>query len=217
MTPQPLKLVHRHLAPRQRPPPDARAPLLVLLHGYGSNEDDLLSLHAYLDDRLIFVSARAPLTLAPGSYAWYSLRRSATETQIDEAEAVVSQRAAATFVRKCVTEFDADPARVFLAGFSQGAMMTESVMLHEPGLLAGAVLLSGRTLPMLHGAPAGLVPPVFVAHGLTDAVVPIAEGRATRAFLESRGADLTYREYQMGHSISEQTLLDLDDWMRERL
>lgn len=204
-----------------------RPPLLVLLHGYGSNEDDLIGLAPYLDDRLLVVSARAPLMLMPGSYAWFEIGMVAGDdgrTQIvsDARQARLSLRTAAEFVAAAAQAFDADPARVLVGGFSQGASMAAMVALLHPELVSGAAVLSGIVpSEVLDEAPPAerLAGRRFlVSHGTADQVVVIDHGRATRALLEGMPVDMTYREYPgMGHEINAESLRDLQAWVRGAL
>jgi phospholipase/carboxylesterase len=211
-----LPLVHLHRPALK--PIKSRAPLLVLAHGYGSNEQDLFGLHSYLDERFIVVSARAPLTLGQGAYAWYTLDwRPDGTINTSEAEAPASLNRLTQFVEAAREVYDAGP--VFLAGFSQGAMMSEALALARPDLIAGAVLMSGRTINLLRADPpqGKLWPPFVVTHGAQDQVVAVAEGRATRDFLTQLGAAVDYHEYPMPHTISESCLADVDAWLRTRI
>lgn len=196
-------------------------PLLILLHGFGSNEHDLFGLHPYLDERFAIVSARAPLTLQPGAYAWYRIEFQGDGViRMDEAEAQRGIAAAAQFVEQCVSAYEVDRRRVFIAGFSQGAIMSECLALTRPEQFAGAVLMSGRTLDLLgRSFPAAPppYPPMLVVHGVADRVLPIAEGRRTRDFLTHLGVDFEYREYPMAHQIDDQSLDDVDSWLTARL
>lgn len=198
-----------------------RSPLLVLLHGFGSHEQDLFGLHPYLDERFQVISARAPITLQPGSYAWYRIQWQADGSVVmDDKQAEAAIDIAAGFVRAAIAAYDADPARVFLAGFSQGAIMSECLALTQPGLIAGAALMSGRTLELLRARnlkPGAAYPPMIVTHGTGDTVLPIREGRATREYLTSLGVDFAYHEYPMAHEIGAQCLDDIDSWLSARL
>lgn len=214
-----LPLTHLHLPARQAS--SGRAPLLILLHGFGSHEQDLFGLHQYLDERFQIISARAPFTLQPGSYAWYRIQwQPDGSVLMDEKQAEAAIGIAAEFVRAAVAAYDADPACVFLAGFSQGAIMSECVALTQPGLVAGAVLMSGRTLELLRQRnlkPGSAYPPMIVTYGTDDTVLPVQEGRATRDFLNDLGVAVNYHEYAMAHQISDQCLDDVDSWLSARL
>ena len=192
-------------------------PLLILLHGIGSNEHDLFALSPHLDARFLIVSARAPITLMPGSYAWFHAEFGGGTPRINSAEAESSRRAILDFIEEAVQAYHADRTRVYLMGFSQGAIMSMSVMLTYPEGLAGVVAMSGRILPDIKpdgAAPAGLEGfPVMVLHGVQDDVLPISYGRASRDYLSTLPVILTYREYPIAHQISEESLADASAWL----
>ncbi|MCX6019132.1 MAG: phospholipase [Chloroflexi bacterium] len=219
MTSKVLSLNHLYLPPRRTSA--GKPPLLILLHGFGSNEQDLFGLHPYLDERFAVVSARGPLTLQPGSHAWYRVQWLADGTMhMDDAEAEAAIRAVTAFVHEAVEAYGADSARVFIGGFSQGAIMSECVALTQPRLVAGAVLMSGRTLDLLHRhdlQPAAGYPPMIVVHGTVDRVLSIDEGRATQSFLQALAVDFEYREYPMAHQISDESLDEIDTWLSAHL
>jgi phospholipase/carboxylesterase len=219
MTRNDLSLRHLYLPPRRES--GGRPPLLILLHGFGSNEHDLFGLHPYLDERFAIVSARAPLTMQTGAYAWYRIEFLGDGViRMDEAEALRGIAAVTQFVEECIAAYDVDRRRVFVAGFSQGAIMSECLALTRPEWFAGAVLMSGRTLDLLGARVATApppYPPMLVVHGVADRVLPIAEGRRTRDFLTHLGVDFEYHEYPMAHQIDDQSLDDVDSWLTARL
>jgi phospholipase/carboxylesterase len=106
-------------------------------------------------------------------------------------------------------------------GFSQGAIMSSAVTLTRPELVAGAVLMSGRIGPEM--IPAMATPeqlrnkPFLVVHGTYDPVLSIQNGRASRDLLEKLPVNLTYKEYPMAHEVSQESLLDIIDWLKARL
>lgn len=200
---------------------EVKPPLLMLLHGYGANEDDLFSLAPYLDERFLIVSARAPITLQPASYAWFNLGFTPQGIIVNPEEIESGRRTLHKFVGEVVESYQCDPNAVYLMGFSQGAMMGLSVALLHPGSAAGVVAMSGRLTPQIlakipdKDALIGL--PIFVAHGVNDPLIPISQGRDTRAKLSELPVDLTYREYEMGHEISYESLEDITEWLKDRL
>ena len=217
---QPESLSLQHLV-RPAEGEAAKPPLLLLLHGYGSNEYDLFSLTPYLDARYFVVSARAPYTLMPGSYAWFELAFTNSGIISDMAQAESSRAQLIQLIREVVTAYDADPKQVYLLGFSQGAIMAASVLLTEPEVVAGAALLSGSVPqePLAGMAEAERLrdKPVLVLHGLFDDVLPIQHGRQSRELLGGLPIDLEYHEYAMGHEISADSLNDLVEWLVDRL
>ena len=215
---KPLSLVHlvQHPSSNDRPPP-----LLLLLHGYGSNEHDLFGLAPYLDKRFLIVSARAPLALMPGAFAWFELGFTETGITVDPAQAEASRQQIVSFIGEAVNAYGADAGRVYMLGFSQGAIMGAAVTLTRPELVAGTVLMSGRILgemlPSAEAAESLKDKPFLVVHGTMDTVLPIANGRASRDILSRLPVAMEYHEYQMGHEVSAQSLADVANWLRKRL
>ncbi len=216
---QSFSLFH-HTAP-QRTELAGKPPLLLLLHGYGANEDDLFSLAPYVDERFLVVSARAPVGISPMSYAWFSLEFTPQGVISDDEEAENSRRTIRKFISEVVENYEVDPNAVYLMGFSQGAMMSLAVALTYPGSAAAVVAMSGRLLPATlnqitdKNTLIGL--PIFVAHGTRDMLLPIQHGRDTRTRLSNLPVDLTYREYEIAHEVSADSLNDVTTWLTNQL
>ena len=147
-------------------------PLLLLLHGVGSNEHDLYELAPFLDKRFLIISVRAPNTLGAGSYAWFEVDFTPQGPVINPEQAEASRETLITFLQEAITAYGADPKQVYLMGFSQGAIMSASVALTRPDLVAGAVLMSGRILPEIQPLIASREElagfPFLVVHGTAD-------------------------------------------------
>ena len=198
-----------------------KPPLLLLLHGVGSNEEDLFGLAEHLDHRLFIVSARAPNTLGYGSYAWFHVQFTPSGPAIESDEAESSRLALISFIDEVVDAYGLDAERVYPMGFSQGSTISMSLALTAPQKLAGVIAMSGRTLPDVLPK---MAPPeqlkklsVLVVHGTADQVLPIRYGRETRDILSKLPVDLTYYEYPMAHQVSAQSLADIDEWLKQRL
>jgi len=201
--------------------PSEKPPLLLLLHGVGSNEFDLFALCPYLDKRFMVLSLRAPLPLGPNSHAWFPIEIHLERILVDAAAVERSRQALVDFIPQACRAYKADPEQVYLMGFSQGAIMSLSVMLSRPDLLAGVVAMSGRIPPefeanMVDGSQLADFP-IMVVHGERDEVIPVVNGRDTKERLESLPVDLTYKEYNMGHEINDDSLQDILTWLAERL
>jgi len=205
----PLTVIHQ--APRK--PGPGKPPLLVLLHGFGANEKDLLPMAARLDPRLAIASFRAPYQIREGAYSWMNGN---SEDELEKARRTVieciDQVAAAT---------GADRSRVYLAGFSQGAMLTLAIALTEPQQIAGAAVLSGRLAAAVRErhAPADQLRgvPILVTHGTEDPQIPIRSARDIRQTLKPLGVKLEYHEFDSGHYISDFNVGVLDGWLRQQL
>jgi phospholipase/carboxylesterase len=206
---QPLTVVHK--APRK--PAAGTPPLLVLLHGFGANEQDLLPIAARLDPRLAVASLRGPYQVRPGSYSWVNGN---TADELDKARRMVIE-----CIDQVANSTGADRGRVYLAGFSQGAMLTLAIALTEPEKIAGAAVLSGRLAAAVrdtHAAPERLRGfPILVTHGMDDQQIPVRSARDIRQALKPMGVAVDYHEFESGHYINDVNVGALDQWLRRRL
>lgn len=217
-----VKTAHLSLHHLIRPPRPKTAqlpPLILLLHGVGSHERDLFDLAQYLDPRCLVVSARAPNAFGPDSFAWYPVEFTAAGPIIDAEAAEDSRLILLRFIDELIATYGVDAQRVYLMGFSQGAIMSLAVALTQPDKAAGVVAMSGRLLPELQPKIAahlnGL--PIFMSHGLRDLIIPIGEARAARLALSRLAVRLTYREYDMGHQVTVESLNDIVAWLKQQL
>ena len=129
--------------------------LLVLMHGVGSNEQDLFGLAPYVPPHLHVLSLRAPFVLGSGSYAWFEFDvRSDGSRVIDAEQERASRSALVREVAAHAARLNVPPARVLVGGFSQGGIMALSLLLTEPALMAGAFALHSRLLPEVLGLAA---------------------------------------------------------------
>jgi phospholipase/carboxylesterase len=218
-TPPPT-LVER-VAPPRRKTDGAPAPLVVLLHGIGADENDLFSLAGHLDPRFMVVSVRAPRSYQTG-YAWFDIAWRANGSVVPNV--AQARETLADFVRwieAAPARLGADPRRLYLLGFSQGAMMSLGVLRTAPDRLAGVVALSGRFSDALFETPppSGTIAsvPLFVGHGTQDDVLPVANGRAIREAFQPLVRDFTYREYPVPHAIAPDELRDVAAWLTAHL
>ncbi|MDQ4123523.1 MAG: alpha/beta hydrolase-fold protein [Acidobacteriota bacterium] len=214
-------LTLRYVFQEPREKSGEKSPLLLLLHGFGSNEQDLISFAAYLDKRFFIASARAPFTTDFGGFAWFQIRYGVGGMEIDAKQAEESRHLLLKSVGELVEEHDLDAKRVYLAGFSQGAIMIYSLILTAPEKFAGAVPMSGVLPPQYldYRAPDERLKdfPIFVSHGVYDAVLPIKFGREAKAQLEKLPVKLDYKEYPNAHNVSEESLRDVVVWLSDKL
>ncbi len=200
---------------------DEQSPLLVMLHGYGSNEKDLVSLAPALDARLRVVSVRAPLVLGPEMFGWFPIDFTPGGITVDRAAAQNVADRFAAFLEQLLETLRPTGDKVFLMGFSQGSVMSYLTAFRAPALLHGVLALSGQlpdARPEADALPAGLADvPFLVQHGLFDEVLPIDRGRQADAWLRDRIADYTYREYPMAHQIDQASLEFMASWLSGRI
>lgn len=203
-------------------------PLLLLLHGVGSNEQDLFQFAPQLDPRFHVLSLRGPFEVGPDQHAWYPVRFAARGFDLDPQDVEHSRAKLIDFMDRAAEHYKADPSRVYLFGFSQGAIMSLALLLTRPRALSGVVAISGRTLPYLFkkGNPLGghLAPveqlkdkPLFLGHGTNDNVISVAEGRQSEAIFSRLPVAMTYREYEMPHGIAPECFQEVNNWLEAQL
>tara|TARA_B100001094_G_C17930707_1_gene670602 strand:+ start:16 stop:675 length:660 start_codon:yes stop_codon:yes gene_type:complete len=198
--------------------PKKNVPLLILLHGYGSNEADMLGLGPYFDEREVnCVSVRAPFQLDTGGFAWFDIERLPDKIRFDYDQAMKSLILLNELVRVLKIEFESE--RVIIAGFSQGATMAMASGFKTPKDYSGIVALSGLCSKQMFPADPTLLTglPVFVSHGIQDEVIPIQQARDSKNLLSSLPVALDYFEYEMQHTISSECLSQLQNWIFEKL
>ena len=202
--------------------PSDRPPLLVLLHGIGADELDLLPGADALDPRLLAVSLRAPHDSEPMGYAWYALDWSAAPPAPDLEEAARSLEELALAIPELQRRTGAEPSRTLLFGFSQGATMALGLALTRPELVRGVILHSGRVLQGLErrAAPAEKLAALeaLVLHGVHDDVLPVERGREIRDLVAPLlGPRLEYREHDAGHFVTRESIGDAAKWIGARI
>lgn len=193
-------------------------PLLLLLHGYGSNEADLFSFADELPEEYYVVSARAPYDLQYGSYAWYAINFDENQNKFsDNEQAVNSRDAIVGFIDQLITTYPIDATKVNLLGFSQGSILSLAVALSYPEKIQKVIGLSGYLnediLIENYQDNDFSTLKIFTSHGTVDQVIPVAWAKKTQPFLEKIGIKSEYKEYPIGHGISPQVFHDFKTWL----
>lgn len=197
-------------------------PALIALHGWGASAHDLLGLAPSIHDgRAVVLCPQGPVRVPVGGgmtgYGWFQL----VPGQAPDVEAFqANAEALRGFIEKAAERFPIDPARIVLAGFSQGGIMAYELALREPDRFAGLAALSSwfpeplaNLLPKLPGHDEF---PVLVVHGTRDSAIPIERAREAREALRSYGVGLMYREFDMAHEISRDALQVILRWLDQR-
>lgn len=194
-------------------------PLLLLLHGYGSNEQDLFSFASELPDEYYVVSARAPYDLQFGAYAWYAIGFDEEGIKFsDEDQARSSRDTIAGFIDELVENYAIDANNITLIGFSQGCILSYAVALSYPEKVQRVVGMSGYLNTDIAAANfekndfANLK--MFISHGTVDQVIPVEWARKAPAVLDSLGIANVYKEYPVGHGVAPQNFFDFRNWLQ---
>ncbi|MEY2914739.1 MAG: hypothetical protein RLZZ184_4048 [Cyanobacteriota bacterium] len=181
-------------------PPGKQTPkaLIVTLHGWGANAQDVASLIPYInlpDYEFLLPNAPYPYPHADTGRAWYDLR-----TENMYAGLVESKQLLIDWLQSLETNTGIPLSRTILSGFSQGGAMTLDVGLSLP--LAGLVVMSGYPHPSVATLNPGNFPPTLIMHGTKDEVVPLQAAIKSRDMAKSLGVAVEYHEFEMGHEIN---------------
>jgi len=196
-------------------------PLILLLHGYGSNEQDLFSFASELPEEYFVVSARAPYDLQYGSYAWYAINFDADENKFsDHDQARTSRDLIAGFIDELIDNYPIDKENITLIGFSQGTILSYAVGLSYPEKVQRIVALSGYLNEEIikdnfQGNDFGNLK-MFISHGTVDQVIPVDWAKKAPGILEKLGIKTVYKEYPVGHGVAPQNFHDLKNWLENR-
>ncbi|MFB0937986.1 MAG: alpha/beta hydrolase-fold protein [Urechidicola sp.] len=207
---------------RQPKIPTDNPPLLILLHGYGSNEDDLFSFAPELPEEFLIISARAPLTLGVDSYAWYTIHFDNTKGKFsDTDEAIDARDKIATFIDEVIANYQVNADKVFLLGFSQGTILSYSIAMNYPEKVQHIIALSGYINQDLFSKNLEKKNyrnlDFFISHGSVDQVIPVEWAQNAPEFLNKLNIKNSYQEYMVGHGVAPQNFYDFKKWIEERL
>ena len=199
-----LSFVH-HYQPGKTPD----SPTLLLLHGTGGNERDLLPLAPELLPGAGVLSPRGKV-LEHGMPRFF---RRLAEGVFDLEDLRFRTAELADFIGAAAAEYAFDAAQVVAAGFSNGANIASSLVLLRPGVLSRAVLF--RAMVPLVPDPLPSLPstPVLISNGHTDPIVPLAETEALATLLRDAGAAVTLVWQAAGHHLIEEDLLRAREWL----
>jgi len=197
----------------------SQMPVLVLLHGLGSNEQDLFALAHRVPDRYLVVAVRAPIEVGANQFAWYQVDFSTGKPIYNRSQEQASRSTLLQFIEQLKLIYPTC-GKVYFAGFSQGAIMSYSIGLTRPDLVQGIAVLSGRLLeelkPSLRPNDSLRSLSIFIAHGTYDKVLDVSYARSSHAYLQSLSLQPRYKEYAAAHTLNEEMIKDLVQWLHER-
>ena len=212
-----LSLVHR-IRPSSL---ESNAPVIIMLHGYGSDENDLFSFSSELDEKYFIVSARAPYGMFPYGHAWYTIHFDAPQGKwTDVEQAIDSRERISRFIDEVCEEYPVDPKQVILLGFSQGTILSIATALTYPEKIALVVALSGYVNKDL--IPSDIDKnkishlSFYCSHGTVDQVIPVKWARQTPPFFDTLGIDYSYSEFPVGHGVAPKNFAEFKKWLENK-
>ncbi len=198
------------------------APVLIMLHGYGSDENDLFSFASELPEELFIISVRAPYKMQPNGNAWYEINFDADQKKwSDDEQAKESRDKISNFIDEVVEAYPINKNNITLLGFSQGTILSYAVALSYPEKIRNVVALSGyinldtikdnfksNNLSKLN---------FYCSHGSVDQVIPVDWARRTPEILKKLNVDYIYEEFPVGHGVAPQNFFSLKAWLKNKV
>ncbi|ALJ06633.1 phospholipase [Pseudalgibacter alginicilyticus] len=200
----------------------ANAPLLIMLHGYGSDENDLFSFASELPEEFFIISVKAPYPMQPFGNAWYAINFDAEKGKwSDNEQAKESRDLIAKFIDEAVKAYPVDRDNVSLLGFSQGCILSYAVALSYPEKVKNVVALSGYLNKDILAKDfennnfSNL--DFYCSHGSVDQVIPVDWARQATPFLSELNIKNSYAEFPVGHGVAPQNFYEFREWLNTKI
>ena len=214
-----MHLIHTVSEPQGEGP----HPTILALHGWGANAMDLLGLAPHLcSGRFLVICPQGPveMQIGPGvvGYGWFPLT---LDTPPDLAAILAARDQLRTFLDSCMIRYPVDRQKLVVLGFSQGGVMAYGLALGEPERFTAAAVLSSWLPQELVNACTNIADsqhsPTLIQHGSHDELIGVDRARESVEIVRKLRIPVTYREYNMGHEISQRSLADLSAWLEEKV
>lgn len=193
------------------------SPMLILLHGHGSNEDDLFSLGKKIPSNWNLVSVRGPYELAKNSYCWYDVKMLNGKIAVNIEQKLESRSKLLQLITDLTKKYNINTSKIIVAGFSQGANMAQALGLSEPNLVSGFGVFSGRFVdeftPYINYTTELKKSKAFISYGSSDTMLPKSYVDNQISKLKDLGIQITYFEDINGHSISTKQWNEFSKWL----
>ena len=198
------------------------APLLIMLHGYGSDENDLFSFAAELPEEIFIISARAPYPMHPYGNAWYTIYFDAPQGKWSDIEqSILSRDLIAKFIDEVCEAYPVNKSNGTLLGFSQGTVLSYATAFTYPEKIKNVIALSGYINKDI--LPENFVEKdyshlnFYCSHGSADQVIPVDWARQISPFLKQLDITHSYSEFPVGHGVAPQNFYEFKNWLKERV
>ena len=191
--------------------------IIFLLHGYGSNEEDLFSLKEFIPSNYIIISLRAPIIIGFNSYAWYTINfENSIDRWIVKDEAINSKNVIINDILLHMEDLGFKNKKISLLGFSQGAILSWSLGIEYPHVIKNILPLSGFYHSEITNSNSNSKFKLncFSSHGIHDPVIPISLARNGIKLLK-KNINIEFKEYQSGHEINNKNLRDIIEWLNK--
>lgn len=196
-----------------------KAPVIIMLHGFGSDENDLFSFASELPEKYTIISLKAPIKMQPYGNAWYNIYFDDSQGKFsDDEQAIASRELVSKSIDQVIEKYKVDAEEVTLLGFSQGTILSFSVALSYPEKVKNVIGLSGyinkEVLKDGYENNDFSKLSVYTSHGNVDQVIPVEWARKTEPFLKNLNIDCAYSEFPVGHGVAPQNFQELKNWLK---
>jgi phospholipase/carboxylesterase len=191
-------------------------PVIYAMHGRGSNEQDIMSLVKELKEEFIIVGVRGPLILHAG-FEYFTIKSFGNPNIDSFDEAIIKLE---NFIEQLPSQYPIDISKQFLLGFSQGAILSMSLVLKMGNKIKGIVALSGyipKHFKETYTLKSVSELSIFIAHGEFDFIFPLNIGEENHEFFEERTKQLVFNTYPIGHEVSLNEKEDIQSWLQTQI
>lgn len=215
---QTLSLEHNYKAAIN---PSEASPVIIMLHGYGSDENDLFSFASELPEEYTIISLKAPIPMQPYGNAWYNIHFDNNQGKFsDDEQAINSRDLIANCINEIIEKYNVDAAQITLLGFSQGTILSLAVALSYPEKIKNVIGLSGYVnediLKEGYADNDFSKLNIYSSHGSVDQVIPVDWARKTQPFLEKLKIKCAYSEFPVGHGVAPQNFYEFKEWLEKQ-
>jgi phospholipase/carboxylesterase len=215
MEKQSLSLEHQYRAPKIS---NTNAPAIIMLHGFGSDENDLFSFASELPEEYHIISLKAPIPMQPYGNAWYNIYFDNTNGKFSDTEqAIASRELVSECIDEIVSKYKVAADNVTLLGFSQGTILSFAIALNYPEKVQQVIGLSGyineELLKEDYSTNDFSNLKVYSSHGSVDQVIPVEWARKTQPFLQNLNIPCKYSEFPVGHGVAPQNFYEFKSWL----
>ena len=199
---------------------NGKSPLILMIHGYGSNEQDLFSFSRAIPENFTIISLRGDIEFQYNEYAWYNIFWDYNGVKsYDIEKAKKSRDNILKSLDICKDLYEIDPDNITLMGFSQGAMLVNAVALTYPEKINNIISLSGAFDPYiinLSNSKHLKKLSFYISHGLNDEILPFDFSKKSLKILDDNNLNYIFEEYPIGHTVSPDNFKSMLNWLIEK-
>lgn len=194
---------------------ESKKPLIIMVHGFGANKNDLFGLKNFFDEKIEIISLQAPNEMLHGGRHWYNIEWTGNKKRVDTEEAKKSKELLHEFVKE--QKDSGKYSQIILLGFSQGSILSHAVTYENPDLVDILIAFSGYLDTNIFEFSSNVKTEIFMSHGMFDEVIEVEHANKASEILKEKNIEHFYKVYPLAHSIDENILKDLLIWLNGKI